>query len=182
MVVNRPLWVQICSQESAMSKNKSAACFNQRLGAPLVNGLFPYSIRPRSCFQSCGVGISWYIPFHKGRISEPPVVKRPKINQEVDWSLFVFHLGEQTWATQKLNLMSLFWWVYKKSNHGIWNDMIVDFPFLESVNGCYSFVVFWLTNLSTLESPRLKGAIGGLGSFPNKGSTTNLNRQMTVDW
>jgi len=96
------------------------ASINGLVHLNLVKGLFPYNIRPRSCFQS-----SWgrYIMIHslsiKDQISEPPIVKRPKFNQEVDWSLFVFHLGEQTWATQKLNPMSLFWWVYKESNNGI---------------------------------------------------------------
>lgn len=82
MVFNRPVCVQICSQESAMSKNKSAACFKQWLGAPLVKGLFPYSIRPRSCFQSWVVYHDTF-PFIKDPISEPPVVKRPKSTRKL---------------------------------------------------------------------------------------------------
>ena len=55
MVVYIPCCVQICSQESAMSKNKSAACFKQWLGAPLHGK----NVCARSCFQSGGI---WVFP------------------------------------------------------------------------------------------------------------------------
>lgn len=152
MVVNRLVCVQICSQESAMSKNKSAACFNQRLGAPLVKGLFPYSIRPWSCFQSWGGRyISWYIPFHKGPNFRTACRQETKIQPGSWLEPLCFSLGGTDLSHPKVEshvivLMGL--WGIKQ-----WNNTIVDVPFLESVNGYLLACSFLVGDLSTLESP-----------------------------
>lgn len=92
--VNRPFCVQICSQESAMSKNKSAACWKNNGFTCTFGqvGLFPKTASPSQKLLPILRGRLWYIPLSwRIQISEP----RPKPTSELSQGpLWWKHLGE----------------------------------------------------------------------------------------